>query len=1407
VLSDRIYQVDLTIRRWLDLAPDEILELERGEDIDRVCSSIMDSLEEGRRLLEQVKHRDERISLRTPAAVFAIACAVEHRSANPSANLCFRFTSNAGVSKERSSPLERPGILVWEDLRAGLMEAQAASTALAAIRTILKSSEKPANLHEDAWEAFQTLVDQGSDEALLDLVRRFEWGTGAQPAEALAAELQQLLIDSGRATDASQAEGLYERLFLYVFKLISRAGLKRLTPADLAEVIARPTLSVADHELLDGVIVKLIGLESRLERGELERRQQEAIIARLDSRVHALASQQGVLASIHYVVEDVSLEIPPACARFCPRLEAAGAIREAAARHAWTALHGSSWTGKTQLAASVARLWECFGGWVRLRDLKLTQACRRLDRALELLSGIPRQAGSRQWYRQVCDRLGPGSLVVIEDLPRLAGADPLSERLMDLVEAARDSDVHLLTTSSFPMADILQTSLGEGTIHTMGMPSLTDEEARAILDSHGAPDHLLTPSFVRGTNNLARRHPLLLAAVCRYLAQRGWQFRSEQFDELLRGRHAEGIGRDTVERLLNTVEDDRSRELLYRLTLVHGNFSREDARALAAIDPRVDHCQERLHALIGHWVQVDARGRLLVSPVVDAVGSDDLAPLVRRRCLRKLGVRLIRGRPIGPDELCSAVTYFTQAGSYDRAGLLLLQALSHLKDLDHQVDPRGVLSLWYGVPLPERMDLGIRIYLRAHQFLVRSKYGRSTEGLLDDIDELSRRATEKEGWGVLGAAALIGRRVADIDRMRGIRLLRRALALTTELRTFADREIVWPDGMGPECLIWGVALDLATVAELDEWIETVEILGPEQRRRAFSYPMAGAGCILVAGTPYRATRRKPAEHRDWPQVLARTDELARWARRMGEEVLWACTIRTRLMILSDHLGDVDAAVAAAEEALASATDDPRVRFLLSDGIGDFLLRANRPREALAWLERALGNATDAFTIERLLALVNASRATAAEDGARSLAYLHEAGRLARECDDLPEFESARVYGEIAIGVGLAGNLHDAFRALDEGVGRLLACREDSDRWKALFVLYGHTSGYFMSVACAGTPPECTRDGEPYDEPRRGIFYGHDAHFLVDRYHVTREYAIALHLALFADAAGEDERSAIWAAKALELARGEGQQAIVAELAQHFITELVLDDRYGEALEAALEEGAIRCARRLEKEAGRDPYRSHLDVEPILGDRPNENWRQAERWAVLSGLQPAAVRVCMAAVDSLEAARTSATEVAAICRQIGAGAADPELWATMAELFEKGFVRPVSGEELKRMAEESDASSGSLRAIGLLFASMRPEITAEDAAMIHLAILPGLCQFFGPPFAAHRRILVPFVSAYWNAMFRRMRFRFQFPSLVETALAESETAPAKERVQAVLRAVLMGFRARLSPETRSWLDSR
>jgi hypothetical protein len=458
-------------------------------------------------------------------------------------------------------------------------------------------------------------------------------------------------------------------------------------------------------------------------------------------------------------------------------------------------------------------------------------------------------------------------VIVLEDLPRIDVGDPLSERLVRLVEAARDTEVHLLTTSCFPLSSRVVSSAPEGAVHAVSMPPVGVEDARALLRALGAPEPLLEERFATNLNDLAGRHPLLLDAIGRYLAQRQWRFRHEEWGDILAGRHTAEVTRETISRLLHTVEDHPSRELLYRLTLVTGAFSEKDAVALASVAPILERPRERLHAVVGPWVQTGTRGQLLLSPLIDAVGSVDLPRAVRRRCLLRLGSRVIRRGRIGPDDLSSAVTYFARARAFDRAGLLLIQALAHLNSMEEQVDPRDVLSLWYGVPLPEKMNLGLRLYIRALQYRVRTRYRRSVEGLLADVERLSREATEPEGWAVLGAAVLLGRHLGDVDRLLGIRLLRRAFQLTTEFRTYADRELVWPDGLGPEWMIWSVAGDLSDDEELAEWKATVEALGPEHRLRAFAHDTAEPGCTIVAGALYRTELKKPPAERCWDRVL------------------------------------------------------------------------------------------------------------------------------------------------------------------------------------------------------------------------------------------------------------------------------------------------------------------------------------------------------------------------------------------------------------------------------------------------------------------------------------------------------------------------------------------------------------
>lgn len=70
-----VYQVDLTLEHWIHLNENEVLELERGEDIDVV--EVMSGV--SGRTLNQVKHREKKLTLRSSEAQEAMILNIDMR--------------------------------------------------------------------------------------------------------------------------------------------------------------------------------------------------------------------------------------------------------------------------------------------------------------------------------------------------------------------------------------------------------------------------------------------------------------------------------------------------------------------------------------------------------------------------------------------------------------------------------------------------------------------------------------------------------------------------------------------------------------------------------------------------------------------------------------------------------------------------------------------------------------------------------------------------------------------------------------------------------------------------------------------------------------------------------------------------------------------------------------------------------------------------------------------------------------------------------------------------------------------------------------------------------------------------------------------------------------------------------
>src|SRR5262249_5356221 len=151
------------------------------------------------------------LTLRDPAALEALANAVEHLHANEDLELRFCYLTNATVGRERlcTFPGRTPGVTLWERIRRRELPAEEAPAALQSLRQFLRNLARPEKVSEELWDAFQTFLQPADEDGFANLVCRFEWSTAHTPSSAYSQELRDTLIERGLATTQEAAQFLY----------------------------------------------------------------------------------------------------------------------------------------------------------------------------------------------------------------------------------------------------------------------------------------------------------------------------------------------------------------------------------------------------------------------------------------------------------------------------------------------------------------------------------------------------------------------------------------------------------------------------------------------------------------------------------------------------------------------------------------------------------------------------------------------------------------------------------------------------------------------------------------------------------------------------------------------------------------------------------------------------------------------------------------------------------------------------------------------------------------------------------------------------------------------------------------------------------------------------------------------
>lgn len=242
-----VYQVNVSILRWLDLKPGEHLELEAGEDIDLVRDAYAANENEKERILEQLKHTSRAITLRSDDALEAVANYCQHRKANPTTRLMFRFLTTSSVGKERQPWTgEGPAITLWEDLRIRAVPETERATRFEELRNYLKDCPKPEDLSDAVWQSLGEVLNAEVRE-FEAIVNGFEWATESGNHEAIEQVVLERLQAREQEASEARAKISYRNLFGFVIKLLTQSGSKTLNLYTLDAELTATSLSPDDQ--------------------------------------------------------------------------------------------------------------------------------------------------------------------------------------------------------------------------------------------------------------------------------------------------------------------------------------------------------------------------------------------------------------------------------------------------------------------------------------------------------------------------------------------------------------------------------------------------------------------------------------------------------------------------------------------------------------------------------------------------------------------------------------------------------------------------------------------------------------------------------------------------------------------------------------------------------------------------------------------------------------------------------------------------------------------------------------------------------------------------------------------------------------------------------------------------------
>lgn len=560
------YQMYQSIYAWINLNANQTIVLEGAEDFD-----IYDDKEVA---TVQVKDTSKsgNVTLRSESIVDAIKHFWECQKENTEYDIYFRYltTSNRGYERGHLFPGKLTGLDYWDQCNDGIGD----------IKVLVKFL-LTVNLPKDLLN----FIKNSESKAVLNkLIQRISWDTGRKPSDAIKAAIDDKIAYDGNnlGVPISETSAIRSVLLEKVVDTITTKEHRVLRISDYLYILEKETMvSVSRKQFNYSESANIL----------------EENLSSVFKSLQQLPSGFGQLT--HFSSKS-KYRIPEIFEGASGRESIVNSLGNILNKHKMLILDGSAGTGKSTVALLITKRVKGNWNWLDLRTIEHSQISNLLN-----ITG----------YLLEKNKLEP--FLIIDDID-IRHFKEYDIALQSLLFKIKSKNGRVIITSQRELPEQLFTKMWLHKECGQKTPYFNEDEIRELIALHGCKDKKQISSYSKvilmSTNN---GHPQLCHARVRHLQNERWPKLSAK--DIISPEEIKIEQENVRQQLLTELPSDDARNLLYKLSVFTGYFTRNVAISLGAVEPKVALPGESFEKLVGPWIEKVGKEFFRITPLL--VGS------------------------------------------------------------------------------------------------------------------------------------------------------------------------------------------------------------------------------------------------------------------------------------------------------------------------------------------------------------------------------------------------------------------------------------------------------------------------------------------------------------------------------------------------------------------------------------------------------------------------------------------------------------------------------------------------------------------------------------------------------------------------------------------------------------------